>query len=85
MQLIRSPDAQVETHRVSDLLAFLKAELGAHFPPGSRITDGASGRDVTPRTPEDIAALRGMAGPFVVEVAPGEVGFWTALAVAVAS
>lgn len=85
VQLIRSPDAQVETHRVSDLLAFLKAELGAHFPPGSRITDGASGRDVTPRTPEDIAALRGMAGPFVVEVAPGEVGFWTALAVAVAS
>lgn len=85
VQLIRSPDAQVETHRVSDLLAFLKAELGANFPPGSRITDGASGRDVTPRTPEDIAALRGMAGPFVVEVAPGEVGFWTALAVAVAS
>lgn len=85
VQLIRSPDAQVETHRVSDFLAFLKAELGAHFPPGSRITDGASGQNVTPRTPDDIAALRGMAGPFVVEVAPGEVGFWTALAVAVAS
>jgi len=85
VQLIRSPDAQVETHHVSDFLAFLRAELGAHFPPGSRITNGASGQDVTPKTPEDIAALREMAGPFVVEVAPGEVGFWTALAVAVAS
>lgn len=85
VQLIRSPDAQVEAHRVSDFLAFLKEELGAHFPPGSRITDGASGQDVTPKAPEDIAALRGMAGPFVVEIAPGEVGFWTALAVAVAS
>ncbi|WP_131224930.1 hypothetical protein, partial [Achromobacter marplatensis] len=85
VQLIRSPDAQVETHHVSDVLAFLQAELGAHFPPGSRITDGASGLDVTPKTPEDIAALQEMAGPFVVEVSPGEVGFWTALAVAVAS
>lgn len=85
VQLIRSPDAQVETHHVPDFLAFLQAELGAQFPPGSRITDGASGLDVTPKTAEDIAALQELTGPFVVEVSPGEVGFWTALAVAVAS
>jgi hypothetical protein len=74
----------METHQVNDLLSFLKAELGPRFPPGGRITDMATGTVVTPAQPEDVSRLRGMPGPFVVEVFPRDPGTWTAIAVSIA-
>lgn len=85
VHLFRAPDQEKQTYYVNDLLSFLVAQLGPSFPPGSRITDMATGNQVTPRTPSDVRALRALPGPFVVEISPGEVGFWTALAVALAS
>lgn len=85
VHLFRAPDQEKQTYHVNDLLSFLVAELGPRFPPGSRITDMATGNAVTPKTPDDVRSLRALPGPFVVEVSPGEVGFWTALAVALAS
>ncbi|WP_447988341.1 host specificity factor TipJ family phage tail protein [Achromobacter spanius] len=75
----------METHQVNDLLSFLKAELGPRFPAGGRITDMVTGAVVTPAKPEDVTALRGMPGPFVVEVFPREGLTWTAIAVALAA
>ncbi|WP_454676495.1 host specificity factor TipJ family phage tail protein [Achromobacter marplatensis] len=75
----------METRQVNDLLSFLKAELGPRFPPGGRITDMATGAVVTPMRPEDVSALRGMPGPFIIEVFPREGLTWTAIAVALAA
>ncbi|NMK45515.1 host specificity factor TipJ family phage tail protein [Achromobacter sp. Bel] len=75
----------METHQVNDLLSFLKAELGPRFPPGARITDMATKTVVTPKDPLEVSALRGMPGPFVVEVFPREGLTWTAIAVALAA
>lgn len=85
VHLFRAPDQEKQTYYVNDLLSFLIAELGPRFPPGSRITDMATGNHVTPKKPSDVHTLRTLPGPFVVEISPGEVGFWTALAVALAS
>lgn len=85
VHLFRAPDQEKKTYYVNDLLSFLISELGPKFPPGSRITDMATGTNVTPKSQEDVLALRALPGPFVVEVSPGEVGFWTALAVALAT
>lgn len=85
VHLFRAPDSEKQTYYVNDLLSFLSSELGPRFPAGSRITDMATGKAVTPKSSEEIASLRSLPGPFVVEVSPGEVGFWTALAVALAS
>ena len=84
VHLYRAPDSAMETHQVNDLLSFLKAELGPRFPPGGRITDMATGTVVTPAQPEDVSRLRGMPGPFVVEVFPRDPGTWTAIAVSIA-
>lgn len=84
VHLYRAPDSAMETHQVNDLLSFLKAELGPRFPPGGRITDMATGTVVTPARPEDVSKLRGMPGPFVVEVFPRDPGTWTAIAVSIA-
>lgn len=84
VHLYRAPDKPMETHKVNDLLSFLKAELGPRFPPGGRITDMATGIVVTPKRPVDVIALRGMPGPFVVEVFPRGPETWTALAVSLA-
>jgi hypothetical protein len=75
----------METHQVNDLLSFLKAELGPRFPPGARITDMATQAVVTPKVPLEVSALRGMPGPFVVEVFPRAGLTWTAIAVALAA
>jgi len=85
VHLIRAPDSKKQTFYVNDLLSFLVSEVGPRFPAGSRITDMATGQSVTPKSTEEIRALRSLPGPFVVEISPGEFGFWTALAVAVAS
>lgn len=83
--LYRAPDRAMETHQVNDLLSFLKAELGPRFPPGARITDMATQAVVTPKVPLEVSALRGMPGPFVVEVFPRAGLTWTAIAVALAA
>ncbi len=85
VHLFRAPDHEKKTYYVNDLLSFLISELGPKFPPGSRITDMATGTNVTPKAADDVLALRSLPGPFVVEVSPGEIGFWTALAVALAT
>lgn len=85
VHLYRAPDSAMETRQVNDLLSFLKAELGPRFPPGGRITDMATGAVVTPMRPEDVSALRGMPGPFIIEVFPREGLTWTAIAVALAA
>jgi len=84
VHLYRTPDSAMQTRRVNDLLSLLRAEFGPRFPPGGRITDMATGTVVTPRRPEDVAALRGMPGPFVVEVFPRDPATWTAIAVSIA-
>ncbi|SUX92015.1 Uncharacterised protein [Bordetella trematum] len=78
--LFRKPDNQREDHEVGDVLAFLRAQFGARFPAGGRITDMATGQDVTPKAEADIARLRGLAGPLVVEVPPMGPEFLPALA-----
>ncbi|WP_175122333.1 host specificity factor TipJ family phage tail protein [Achromobacter animicus] len=82
VHLYRAPDGKRETREVADLHAFLKAELGPRLPPGCRITDMATGRSVRPRQPQDIAELRQLPGPFVVEAYPLGPMFLPALAVA---
>lgn len=82
VHLYRAPDGKRETYQVADLHAFLRAELGPRLPAGCRITDKATGRSVRPMKPEDIADLRGMSGPFVVEAYPMGPQFLPALAVA---
>lgn len=84
VHLRRAPDQPREVHRASDLLSFLKSEVGPRFPPGSRITEVATGDSVTPTSPADVEVLRGRPGPFVVEVSPGGPETWTALAVSLA-
>lgn len=85
VHLFRSPDAEKQTFYVNDLLSFLASHLGPRFPAGSRITDMATGRQVTPKSAEDIATLRSLPGPFVVEVSPGGPDFWIAAAIALAA
>jgi len=68
--LYKRPDANKEVHQVNDLVQFLKGQFGRHFPAGGRITDCATGKSVTPTTYEDAISLKGMPGPFVVEVFP---------------
>jgi len=82
VHLYRAPDGKRETYRVADLHAFLKAELGPRLPAGCRITDMATGRSVRPEKPADIADLRALPGPFVVEAYPLGPQFLPALAVA---
>ena len=83
--LFRNPDNQREDHEVGDVLAFLRAQFGARFPAGGRITDMTTGQDVTPKAEADIARLRGLAGPLVVEVPPMGPEFLPALAMILVS
>ncbi len=82
VHLYRAPDGKRETYQVADLHAFLRAELGPKLPAGCRIADMATMRSVRPVKPEDIAELRGLPGPFVVEAYPLGPTFLPALAVA---
>lgn len=85
VHVFRSPDSEKQTFYVNDLLSFLSSHLGPRFPAGSRITDMATGKHITPKSPEEISALRAMPGPFVVEVSPGGPDFWIATAIALAA
>lgn len=84
VHLRRAPDRPKEIHRVHNLLSFLKKAVGPRFPPGGRITELISGKDVTPRSPNAIKELRDLSGPLVVELAPCGPETWTALAVSLA-
>ncbi len=69
--LKRNPENDESTrHDVPALLPFLRHELGT-FPHGARITDLASGLDVTPAAIVDIPKLAMLPGPFEINLHAG--------------
>lgn len=86
VHLYRAPDAEMEVHEVPNVCAFLRDAFGARFPAGGRITDMATGRNVTPRSEVDEPALALCSGPLVIEVFPRDpVNIFIALALTFAS